>query len=323
MPSRSSAISSDSASTPSKLMLVVFGTRRRAAPLTAVPGTRARTPRSSRSRSAPTRAASAARPARARRGRNAEADDAGHVLGAGAPARSCLPPVTRLASARAAAHPQRAGALGARRTCAPENDSRSTPSALHVHGNLASRLHRVGVERARRARARRRELGDRLDRACLVVRVHDRDEGRPRRPSASRSASGVTMPARVRGHDVTAPAAPGERPGRVEHGLVLDRRSPGCGAASRPRWPRPRRACARLSVSVPPPVNTTSAGSAPMSAATCRPRLVQLAPWRAGRSVDARRVAERAGERATNRLDDREGTGRGGVVVEIDRGTHG
>ena len=41
MPSRSSAISSDSASTPSKLMLVVFGTRGSRAPLTAVPGTRA------------------------------------------------------------------------------------------------------------------------------------------------------------------------------------------------------------------------------------------------------------------------------------------
>ena len=40
MPSRSSAISSDSASMPSKLMFVVFGTRGSRAPLTAVPGTR-------------------------------------------------------------------------------------------------------------------------------------------------------------------------------------------------------------------------------------------------------------------------------------------
>ena len=44
-------MSSDSASTLSNAMFVVFGTRRAPAPFTAVPGTAARMPASSRSRS--------------------------------------------------------------------------------------------------------------------------------------------------------------------------------------------------------------------------------------------------------------------------------
>jgi len=44
IPSRSSAISRLSASTRSKLMFVVFGTRASRAPLTAVPGTARRMP---------------------------------------------------------------------------------------------------------------------------------------------------------------------------------------------------------------------------------------------------------------------------------------
>ncbi len=59
MPSRSSAMSRDSASTRSKLMLVVLKTRRARSPLTTVPGTWVRMPLSNRSRSRPTCRASA------------------------------------------------------------------------------------------------------------------------------------------------------------------------------------------------------------------------------------------------------------------------
>ena len=59
-PSRSSAINSDSASTRSKLMLVVFGTRASVDPLTAVPDTPRRMSASRRSRSAASRRPSSA-----------------------------------------------------------------------------------------------------------------------------------------------------------------------------------------------------------------------------------------------------------------------
>ena len=67
-----------------------------------------------------------------------------------------------------------------------------------------------------------RDLGDRLDRADLVVGVHDRDEGR---------VVGEQLPDAIGRDDARLidrderrpPAAPGERLQRVQHGLVLDR----------------------------------------------------------------------------------------------------
>ena len=59
MPSRSSAISSASASTPPKLMLVVLGTRCSRSPFTSVPEMRSSTPASRRSRNRPTADAAA------------------------------------------------------------------------------------------------------------------------------------------------------------------------------------------------------------------------------------------------------------------------
>ena len=178
-PSRSSAISRLSASTRSKLMLVVFGTRRSRSPLTAVPGTLPQDAvLEAVAQSRATRAASvvslpASEAAPRRRGRRSPATFS-------VPARrlrSCLPPV-RSGCSRVPRLTQSAPApLGPPNLCA-ESDEQIDAERAHGHRNLADRLHGVGVhERAVLVRDRR-ERRDRLNRADLVVRVHHRDERR-------------------------------------------------------------------------------------------------------------------------------------------------
>ena len=94
MPARSSPISSDSASTRSMLMLVVFGTRGDAAPLRSVPETLDSTPASSRSRSALNRGASAAIFVLATSAATPRPTSAGTFSVPARRLRSCLPPVT-------------------------------------------------------------------------------------------------------------------------------------------------------------------------------------------------------------------------------------
>ncbi len=79
-----------------------------------------------------------------------------------------------------------------------------------VDGQLPEGLHGVGVERHAVRPGDRRQLGDRLHRADLVVRPH---HGRPARPtpgprrSRPRSVSGCTRPAASTGsHSTTAPS---------------------------------------------------------------------------------------------------------------------
>ena len=105
MPSRSSAMSSDSASTRSKLMFVVFGTRRSRAPLTAVPGHAAQDaalePIAQRRRAARASASILLR-AHARRRRPCPTI-AGTFSVPARRLRSCLPPVSIGETARARA----------------------------------------------------------------------------------------------------------------------------------------------------------------------------------------------------------------------------
>jgi hypothetical protein len=54
----------------------------------------------------------------------------------------------------------------------------STPSVIHVQGTFAQRLHRIGVHLDATLARDLRDLHDRLDRADLVVGVHDRDQPR-------------------------------------------------------------------------------------------------------------------------------------------------
>ena len=92
---------------------------------------------------------------------------------------------------------------------------------IHRHGNLADRLHRVGVEERPMPVGDRGQLGYWLNCADLVVRVHDRDQGGvvcDRRLEGRR----VNDARAVNGEQRGRPPAPGERLERVEDRLVLD-----------------------------------------------------------------------------------------------------
>ena len=91
-------MSSDSDSTRSKLRLVVLGTRAAGSPLTAVSGTPASTPCSSRSRSAAIRGAASAAAWRAYCAAAPMPEIAGTFSVPARRFRSCRPPVTKAAS---------------------------------------------------------------------------------------------------------------------------------------------------------------------------------------------------------------------------------
>ena len=105
----------------------------------------------------------------------AEAGDAGNVFRAGAAVALAVPAVHQRSQAHALAHVQRADALG------PANLVRGKREQLHaelvdVDRHLAGRLHGVGVERDAGFGSDAADLFDGLQRAQLVVGVHDGDE---------------------------------------------------------------------------------------------------------------------------------------------------
>ena len=160
MPSRSSAISRLSASTRSKLMLVVFGTRgvARAVDGRARHAAQDARPRADRAARA-TRAASARELRAARAARRRPAGDRRHVLGARAAVALVLAAGDDRQQARAALDPQRAGALRAVELVRRQRQQVDAERP-HVDRNLAGRLHGVGVQQRAvlvrdRARARR------------------------------------------------------------------------------------------------------------------------------------------------------------------------
>ena len=175
MPARSRPISSDSASTRSMLMLVVFGTRGDAAPLRSVPGIVDEDARlEAIAQRAPAAALRSPASPRDLRG-DAEADQRRHVLGARAAAALLPPAGDRRDQAHAALDPQRAGALGPVELVTRDRQQVDAERA-HVDRNLAGALHRVGVKQRAALVRDRGELRDRLDGADLVVGVHHRDE---------------------------------------------------------------------------------------------------------------------------------------------------
>ncbi len=211
MPSRSSAISSDSASTLLEAMLVVFGTRGAPAPFTAVPGHR----REDAGLEPVAQAAPAAPPRRRAslsrsRGGHPEPDDGGHVLGA---RRAGSAPDGPRSSRRDSGVPRRIHSaptpLGPPNLCA-DSDSRSTPSAATSTGILptactASVWNSAPARRARGARVRR--LAGRRRSRCwrasprpapLVCRARSRASRAATTPSAStgRIVTGATRAAR-------------------------------------------------------------------------------------------------------------------------------
>ena len=145
--------------------------------------------------------------------------------------RSCLPPV-RIGCIRVPRLIHNAPApLGPLNLCA-DSDSRSTPSARTSTGILPTDCTASVCISAPRSCAILRELGDRLDRADLVVRVHDRDEG---------GVVGDELAQPIGRHDAglidreerRAPAAARQRLQRVQHGLVFDRARDEMTAAGR------------------------------------------------------------------------------------------
>ena len=117
---------------------------------------------------------------------------------------------------------QRANALG--RVKLVSGDRQQVDAEpVHVGGNLAGRLRRVGVEEHAVLAGDARALFDRLDRANLVVGVHDADEDRARRDGLS-EVVGIDAAAAVHGQIRCAGAQACEKPARCDDGRVLDLR---------------------------------------------------------------------------------------------------
>ena len=277
-PSRSSAMSSDSASTPSKLMLVVFGTRRPRSPLTTVPGTFSRIPVSSRSR----RAAISAWPAPAAAFASLAAAPNPAMPGTfSVPARrlrSCPPPVWPAASRTPRRTHSAPTPLGPLSLCA-DSDSRSTPSSSTASGSLPADCTASVWNSAprRRAAAASSATGCTVPISLLACMT---ETSTVSSVSAASSASGATMPLSATGtSDVFQPC-------RLNAFRVLSTAScsmalatmcrlrPGAAASATPRT-------ARLSASVPPLVKTISWGRAPIRSATAAraPSTWALAAW--------------------------------------------
>ena len=197
-----------------------------------------------------------------------------------------------------------------------------------VAAERARRRSTPGARLPRRRRANRQPsgfsrttspiVGDRLERADLVVRELDRDERRPLVDRAPRRASGSTRPYRSTGSSTIS------KPNFSRCASAW--RTAWCSTALVTiRWPRalPAHAAplsARFSASVPPLVITISRGLG-----ADRRRRSARAPRRARRArapperVRRRRVAELAAEVRQHRLERLGPERRRGGVVEIDR----
>ena len=106
-----------------------------------------------------------------------EAGDGGHVFRAGAAVPFLLAARGDGDEADAASNPQRPDALGTAELVGGEREQ------IHAeppdgHGNLADRLDGVGVKDGAAIAGDRRQLCHGLDRADLIVGVHDRDDPR-------------------------------------------------------------------------------------------------------------------------------------------------
>ena len=109
-------------------------------------------------------------------GGGAQPRDGRHVLGT-RPATPLLPAAGRgRDQPPAAPHPERAGALRPVELVGRQRQQIDAET-LHVDRDLADRLHGVRVEQRALRMRDRRQLRNRLDRADLVVGMHDRDEG--------------------------------------------------------------------------------------------------------------------------------------------------
>ena len=163
------------------------------------------------------------------------------------------------------AHVERAHALGSVHLVGGK--------AHEVHGPVLDRdrdpahgLDGVAVEDDAALAAERADLGDRLERAHLVVRRHERDEDGVGAERAATS-SAATSPTRPTATRVTSkPSRSSERQGSRTAACSMDVVTM---CRPRPHGARAAPRTARLSDSVAPDVKTISSAEAPTSAATC------------------------------------------------------
>ena len=315
MPSRSRAISRLSASTRSKLILVVFGTRGLRAAVDHRPG------------HAPEdlffeaiAQASDAHPfgvelGLRQPGRHSHSHQRRRIFCAGAPASLVLAAGENRLHPGASLDPQGSRPFRPVELVGGEREQVDAHRS-HVHWNLPNGLHGVGMNERAMLVSDRGQLGHRLNRADLVVGVHNRNEGGLVRNDGAQSL-GIDDARLVDGEQGRPPPAPRECLQRVEHGFVLDRagnqmlRPVGSSASATPR-------IAKLSDSVPPLVYTTSEGSALIRAATAARASSRAAFALLSEVVDARGVAELVACRRHDGVDDVWADRGRRVVVEVD-----
>ena len=197
------------------------GHPRRPLAVDAAPGTRSRMPCSSRSRSAAMRGAASAACCRAYSAAAPIPASAGTFSVPERRLRSWRPPVTNGCSRTPRRIHSAPAPLGPPNLWA-EIDSRSTPSARDAHRQLARRLHGVGVEQRAVAAGDGGQVGHRLDRAYLVIGVHDRYEGRAIGHQPTQGV-GIGDAAAAHRQEAHLETPPGQRLGGLQHGFVLDR----------------------------------------------------------------------------------------------------
>ena len=204
----------------------------------------------------------------------------------------------------------------------PEMLSASTPSASASSGSQPAAC-TASVWNGTPVRAgQRRELGDGLDRADLVVGVHDADQRRVR--AGARRRGPRASPARSASTGTTSTAKPWTR-----SRYRADSSTAGCSTAliatrsrrgSAARRARAMPLTARLSASVPPEVKMTSPGRQPRALARCGAGLRERRGGRLAERVVARRVAELAREVGPHGLEHLAADRGGGGGVEEDHG---
>ena len=227
-PRASSSISSESPSQPGKDRCAMPGSRSSGSPLHDLGvGTSARTPASSRSRSAATRARVPGAALDGDRGRGGQPDRAGHVQRAGTDVALLAAAVQQRLARDVAAQQQRAGADRAAELVRRSSSARrrrwrrSRPAACRPPAPR-----RCGTARRTRARPRRapRPAGRCRPRCWPTSRVTSAVAS-GRSASAARSASGCDPAECVDRQPDDLGALVRDQPlDGVEHGVVLDRR---------------------------------------------------------------------------------------------------
>ena len=244
-----------------------------------------------------------------------------NVLGAGAPVTFVLAAGQDRVHSCAALDPQRAGSLRSIELVGRQREEIDAECS-NIDGNLADRLHGVGVKHGVTLVRDGRQFRDRLNRANLVVRVHDRHEDGVIRLAGGwfeglPQTVGRDNPCLVYRQERGAPPPSNKRPERVQDGFVLDS---GRDEMTSPGWFQ--------RFGHPPNRKIVTLGSAAREDHLGRLAANQSGDGRAGivqnplgllaKMMDARRVSKEVEGHMCHRLDDVWSDRGGRVVVKVD-----